>query len=30
VNPSVFHGLFTHAFIHHRRYVWLLTDSVAK
>jgi hypothetical protein len=30
VNPSVFPGLFTHAFIHHRRYVCLATDSVAK
>jgi len=30
VNPSVFPGLFTHAFIHHRRYVRLATDSVAK
>jgi len=30
VNPSVFAGLFTHAFIHHRRHVRLATDSVAK
>lgn len=29
VNPSVFPGFFTHAFIHHRLYVRLATDNVA-